>query len=105
MVSMPLAGECCWGLVAEGLVGPLLVVVVSPVFEQDLGFVEAFEGLEVEQFAAEVAVEGFDVGVLPGGSWLDVVGGDAGEAAPLFQGFGDELGAVVAADVLRGPFP
>jgi hypothetical protein len=45
---MPVAGEGCWGLVVEGLVGPLLVVFLAPVFEQDLGFVEAVEGLEVE---------------------------------------------------------
>jgi hypothetical protein len=50
-------GECCWGLVAERLVGPVVVVLVPPVFEEDLGFVEAVEGLEFEQFASEVAVE------------------------------------------------
>src|ERR1700674_5249644 len=84
---MPLVGECCWGLVAEGLVWPVVVVVVSPVFEEDLGFVEGVEGL--------------DVGVLPGGSGFDVVGSGAGVAAPVAECFGDEFGPVVAADVGR----
>jgi hypothetical protein len=66
MVSMPLRGEGCGREVAEGLVGSVVVVVVSPVLDQDLRFVEGVEGLQFEQFAAEVAVEGFEVRVLPG---------------------------------------
>jgi len=39
-----------------------------------------------------VAVERFDVGILPGCSWFDVAGGDACEAAPVLEGVGDESG-------------
>jgi hypothetical protein len=47
-----------------------------------------------------VAVERFDVGVLPGCARLDVAGTGAGVAAPVAECFGDELGSVVAAQVL-----
>jgi hypothetical protein len=52
VLSMPSAGKCRGGLVVEGLVWPVVVVVVSPAFEQDLGFVEGVEGLEFEEFAS-----------------------------------------------------
>ena len=77
-----------------------MVVLEPPVVEQELGFVETVEGFHVEELAAEVAVEGFDVGILPGCSRLDVAGRDAGEAAPVAECVGDELRAVVAADQL-----
>ena len=60
-----------------------MVVCVSPVFDEDLGFEEAVEGLEVQQLVAEFAVEGFDVGVLSGCTGFDVGRGDPREAAPV----------------------
>jgi hypothetical protein len=52
--------------------------------------------------SSRASVEGFDEGVLPGGARLDI--GDAGAVhpAPVPQGPGHELGAVVAAQVV-GP--
>jgi hypothetical protein len=53
------------------LVRSVVVVLLTPVVDQELGFVEAVEALEIEQFAAKVAVERFDVGILPGApSWM-----------------------------------
>jgi hypothetical protein len=98
---MPSTGECRGGLVAEGLVWSVVVVVVSPVFEQDLRLVERVERLHLEQFASQMPVEGLDVGVLPGCAWLDVAGTAAAEAAAVAERLGDEFGAVVATDVLR----
>jgi hypothetical protein len=80
---MPSLGEFCGGEVGEGLVGAVVVVFVSPVFDEDLGFEEAVEGLEVQEFVAEFAVEGFDVGVLPGCAGFDVGRGDPREATPV----------------------
>jgi hypothetical protein len=74
----------------------VVVVLPPPV---DLGFVEVVKGLEFEEFPAEVAVEGFDVGGSARGARLDVAGGDAGPAAPVFECLGDEFGDVVAADM------
>jgi hypothetical protein len=80
------------------LVGSVVVVLLLPVVDEDLGFVEGVEGFQVEEFAAEVAVEGLDVRVLPGCSGLDVGDRRASEAAPVSEGFGGQLGPVVATD-------
>jgi hypothetical protein len=80
------------------LVRAVVVVFVPPVVEEELGFEEGVEGLEVEEFVAEVAVEGLDLGVLPGGAGLDVGDGGGVEAAPVFECFGGQFGPVVAAD-------
>jgi hypothetical protein len=80
------------------LVGAVVVVLESPVFEEELGFVECVEAFHVEELAAEVAVERFDVGVLPGCSGFDVAGVGVVEAAPVAKGLAHEFGAVVAAD-------
>ena len=47
----------------------VVVVLEPPVVEEQLGFEESVEALEVEQLAAEMAVEGFGLGcpaVAPG---------------------------------------
>jgi hypothetical protein len=51
--------------IAEGAVWPYGVVVLAPLFDQHLGFLERVEHLAVQQLVAELAVEGFDVAVLP----------------------------------------
>ena len=86
---------------AEGLVWPVGVVLGSPVLEHDLGFEEVGEVFGVEAFVSEASVEGLDVGVLPGGSGLDVGGVGAPDAAPVPQRGRDELWAVVHAQMLR----
>src|SRR6516165_12523026 len=79
--------------------GSVVVVLEAPVVEGELCFEQGVERLQVEQFAAEVPVEGLDVWVLPRRSWLDVGDGRSLEAAPVLERFGGQLGAVVAADV------
>jgi hypothetical protein len=45
----PGTGECGRGLVAQGRVGAMRVVVLAPVFDDDDGFGEEAELLDVEQ--------------------------------------------------------
>jgi len=52
-------------------VGPVVVVVVAPVFEDDSGFEEVGEVLDVEAFVAQASVERFDPAVFPGGAEPD----------------------------------
>jgi hypothetical protein len=52
--------------------GPVVVVGEPPVLEQDLGFEQGVERLQVGEFVAEVPVEGFGIRVLPGSSRLDI---------------------------------
>ena len=49
----------------------MVVVVVAPVFEDDSGFEEVGEVLDVEAFVAQASVERFDPAVLPGGAEPD----------------------------------
>ncbi len=83
MLRAPMAGEGCWGLVAERHVGSVVVVFEAPVLDEDLGFEEGVEGFQLEELASQVPVEGLDVGILPGSAGFDVGGGDAGEATPV----------------------
>ena len=77
------------------------VVVPSPGFDQDLRLLQRVEDLAVEQLVAELGVEALDVAVLPGGAGLDVGGLRADGGDPVPQGPGQELRAVVRADVRR----
>ena len=82
-----------------------MVVLLPPVFEEELGLEQGVEGLHVEELVAEVRVERLDVRVLPGSPGLDVGDRDSAEAAPVLQRLGGQLGAVVAADVGGGAAP
>jgi hypothetical protein len=48
------------------------VVVMAPLFDEDLGLLEAVEDFTVEQFVAQLAVEAFAIAVLSGAAWFDV---------------------------------
>ena len=76
------------------------VVVLAPLRDDDLCFLEAVEDFTVEQFVAQLAVEAFAVAVLPGASWRDVqrLGSDVRQ--PLAHDLGRHLGAIVRSDVL-----
>ena len=54
--------------------GPDRVVVVTPLFDEDPGLLEAAEDFPVEQLVPQLAVEAFAIAVLPGASRLDVEG-------------------------------
>ena len=55
MFRMPPPGELHRGEVAQGLVGSVVVVLLAPILNEHLGFEEAVEGLEVQQFVSELA--------------------------------------------------
>ena len=75
------------------------VVVVSPLLDDDLGFLDAVEDFPVEQLVSEFAVEGLTVPVLPGATWLDVKGFGADIGQPLPHNLRSHLRTVVGADV------
>jgi hypothetical protein len=90
-----------WWSIAERAVGAPGVVVMEPGFDQDPGLRQGVEDLSVEQLVTELAVEGFVVAVLPGTVLLDVERTHADPGQPVLDDVGDELGALVGADVLR----
>ena len=60
-----------------------VVVLTPPLFDQDLCLLERVEGLAVQEFVAQLAVERFDVAVLPGRAWFDEQGRDPRSASQL----------------------
>ncbi len=80
--------------------GTLLVVGDHPAVEGFVNLVQFGEEVGVEHLPAHAAVEALDVGVLGGFARLDVVEADSVQLAPGHELRGDELRAVVDADLL-----
>jgi len=76
------------------------IVVVAPLLDEDLGFLEAAEDFAIEQFVAQLAVKTFAVAVLPGATRLDVQCFGAHTRQPATHDLGGHLRAVVGSDVL-----
>lgn len=85
--------------------GTVVVVLLSPVGDEDLGFEQRVELLDREQLVAHPGSVGLDPGVLPGRAGVDVARAGSGEAAPVPEGVGGELGAVVHPDEAREGAP
>ncbi len=94
-VGGPVGGELGWGEVAVGGVGPVLVVVDAPVFDEDSGLEQRLEHPQVQQFVTEPGVERLDPRVLPRRARIDEHSLDTGLGAPFGHDDRDELGAVV----------
>src|SRR4051812_42017572 len=75
------------------------VVVLAPVVDDDGGFGEAADLLDVEQLVAQAGVEGLDVGGLPGRAGLAERRCGPAVATPVSERVRGQLGTVVAADV------
>jgi hypothetical protein len=75
------------------------VVVTTPALEDDLRLVERVEDLPIEKLVTQARVETLDEAVLPRTAWCDVGGACADSCDPVLHGFGQELGAIVGADV------
>ena len=97
----PLLHEGLGSEVTKRAVGPVGVVLDSPVLGQDLGLEQRVELFGDEELVAESAVEGFSERVLPRRAGIDERGLDAGEPAPVPHRVRGELGAVVHPDVGR----
>src|SRR3954463_5356351 len=73
----------------------------APALDDDLRLVESVEDLAVEQLVPEPGIEALDIAILPRAAWSDVGGLGSNRRDPLLDGLGDELRAVVGADVPR----
>ncbi len=80
-----------------------MVVVVLPSRRDRPGVNKAIEDLEGEALVTEASVEALGEDVLPGATGLDVERRDTDAIEPGSKLVGDELGPVVAADVLGTP--
>ena len=75
------------------------IVMPAPALDDDLRLAQRVEDLAVEQLVAEPGIEALDIAILPGAARRDVGGLGPDRRDPLLDGLGDELRAVVGADV------
>src|SRR5438552_18735577 len=80
----------------------LIVILIAPLLKDDLRFEQTAEEFAVKALVAQLVVEAFDVAVLPRASRFDVDGFYFILLEPVLNRIGDELGAVVAAQMV-GP--
>jgi len=78
------------------------VVVLPPVFDDDLSFFERIKYLTVEQLVAHSSVEAFAISVLPRAAWLNECGLCSDSSNPVSDGLCDELRAIVRTNIGRG---
>jgi len=76
----------------------LAVIVLSPLFDDDLCLLECVEDFAVEQFVAEPSVEALAISVLPGRPWGDVGSLAPYSADPVPNPLGDELRAITPSE-------
>jgi hypothetical protein len=81
-----------------------LIVFLSPLGNQYLGFGQRREDLPVEQFVPQFAVERLDIAILPGAARFDEEGFDTQSGQPFAYLPGGELRTVIGANVLRLDF-
>ena len=81
-------------------VRPDRVVVLSPAFDDDPGFLERAEDLAVKQFIGKVRVEALTIAVLPRAAGLDIGRPGPDRSDPFLDGFGTELRAIVRTYVI-----
>ncbi len=72
-----------------------LIVVATPLLDDDPGLAERIEDLPVQQFVTHAGVEALDVSVLPRAPGRDVRGRSANTSDPLLDSLGNELWAIV----------
>ena len=63
------------------------------------------EEFSIQQLIAQLVMEALDVRLFPRRAWLDVERFNLSEVKPVLQRIGDELRAIVAADMLRRSVP
>lgn len=81
--------------------GPNLIVVLPPGFDQDLGLVTTSKPLQAETLIPEFIVEGFVGGILPRFARVDVGGIDIGVGGPFQDRARDEFWPIVRPQITR----
>jgi len=80
---------------------PEIVILVAPAFKDDLRFEQAAEEFPVEALVAQLVMEALDVAVLPWAAGFDIDGFYLLLFEPVLDRVGDELRAIVTAQVAR----
>ena len=89
------------GSVAERAMRSERIVIASPTFDHDPGFLQRIEDLSIQKLVSQTRVEAFNEAILPRTAWRDVGRSASNSSNPLLDSNGDELRAIIRADVLR----
>lgn len=81
-----------------------MIVVVTPIMEEDARFAEGIDQFAIQALGPEAAIEALDISILPGASRIDVNGLDAFLREPALDGRGNELRSVVTANITGSTF-
>ncbi len=103
MLILPRSGEFLGCGVAQGRMGPAVIVVAPASFDDLAGIVEIEKPVLVETFIPELPVERFDEGVLDRLTGLDEVEPNAVAPGPFVERLADHLGTVVEDDLQGQP--
>jgi hypothetical protein len=98
-LKLLLLGKLGRGQVAQGAMRPALIILDSPLFDNDAGFQQRAKDFPIQTFIAQLVMEALDEGLLPRRPWLDVDGFDVVIGHPISDSVSDELRAVVAAQM------
>ena len=98
-LKLLLLGKLGRGQVAQGAMRPALIILDSPLFDNDAGFQQRAKDFPIQTFIAQLVMEALDEGLLPRRPWLDVDGFDVVIGHPISDRVSDELRAVVAAQM------
>ena len=99
---MAAGGELRRGLVVQGTMRPVVVVIKPPAIDDPPGVFQTEEQLAIQQFVPETAVEALDVAVFPRAALGDKQRLHVGSVQPSSHRAGDKLGTVIAPQMLRG---
>ena len=81
--------------------GPVFVVVLSPVLDDDFGLGQGFKDLPVQKFAPELAIEALNEAVLPWAPRFDEERLYSQALKPLLDEAAHKLRTVVGTDIVR----
>jgi hypothetical protein len=79
--------------------GVMLIVVSSPIFGQDSYLFEVFEKVGIKYIFSELTIQPFDVGILCGFAWLDILDFHF-PFAEVLKSFCNEFGTIVYPNML-----
>ncbi len=91
--------ELVWSQIAQTRLRALPIVLSSPLLDDDFRFAPISEPAHVQAFIAEPTIERFIDAVLPRFAWLDECRPDSCRLEPILQRLGNELRAIVRADM------
>ena len=81
------------------------VVLLPPLLNRDLCFLERVKDFSIQTFIPQLAVEAFTAPVLPGAAWLDIQWPRPQAGQPFPQLVGNEFSAIIRSNVLRDSPP